>query len=147
MITIHKTHSKYLSGLKFQTKIDDFEVTTDSSIGNEVKQAGVSPKKLMLASLAGCTGIDIASILNKMKVRYEDLSIDVEAELTDIHPKIYKKVHIIYSISIGEADKDKMSRAVQLSEEKYCGVLAMFKHFAETSSEIRYRALSAASKQ
>jgi putative redox protein len=92
----------------------------------------------MLVSLAGCTGIDVVSILNKMKVPFSDLSIDTEATLTDEIPKIYNHVKLIYKIKIAEEDRPKMEKAVHLSEEKYCGVMAMFRAFAKVEIEIVY---------
>lgn len=92
----------------------------------------------MLASLAGCTGIDVVSILNKMKVTFSDFSIDVSAGLTEEHPKIYRDVHITYKIKVNEADRPKMEKAVNLSKERYCGVSAMFSSFTKVESAIIY---------
>lgn len=92
----------------------------------------------MLASLAGCTGIDVVSILTKMKVIFSNFSIDVNASLSDEQPQIYKDVKIIYKIKMAEADKLKMEKAVKLSEEKYCGVSAMFRAFAKVEHVIVY---------
>ena len=92
----------------------------------------------MLASLAGCTGIDIVSILNNMKVEFTDFSIGVHAALSTQHPKIYNLVKINYKIRLAEEDKIKMIKAVQLSTEKYCGVFAMFSSFAKMDTEIDY---------
>ncbi|MFT3911204.1 MAG: OsmC family protein [Ferruginibacter sp.] len=92
----------------------------------------------MLASLAGCTGIDIVSILNKMKVDFSDFSIDITASLTEEHPKMYKDVKIIYKIKLAEKDRPKMEKAISLSQDKYCGVSAMFKKFATVETETVY---------
>lgn len=74
----------------------------------------------------------------KMKVPFSDLTITAIAELSEEHPKIYHHVKLEYRIKMNEADKPKMERAIQLSEEKYCGVMAMFREFAtiETTLEI-----------
>ncbi len=117
--------------------IDQYKVPMDTT--NEFsQQAGPSPKKLMLAALGGCTGMDIVSILNKMKVSYEDFSIDIKASLTEEHPKIFKDVHVFYKIKLAEEDQQKMEKAVNLSQEKYCGINAMFKSFAKVSSNILF---------
>ena len=100
--------------------------------------SGPSPKRLMLASLAGCTGIDIVSILNKMKVSFSNFSISVHAALSADHPKIYNLVKVTYSIKLNEEDKPKMIKAVDLSKDKYCGVFAMFSSFAKMDTEIDY---------
>ncbi|MEO5984854.1 MAG: OsmC family protein [Ferruginibacter sp.] len=99
---------------------------------------GPSPKRLMLASLAGCTGMDIVSILHKMKVPFSEFALEVSAALTDEHPKIYKDVKITYRIKLADVHKDKMQKAVNLSQDKYCGVSAMFKSFSKIVTEIIY---------
>lgn len=125
------------NGLSFMANIDQYKVPMDTT--NEFsQQAGPSPKKLMLAALGGCTGMDIVSILNKMKVSYEDFSIDIKASLTEGHPKIFKDVHVFYKIKLAEEDQQKMEKAVNLSQEKYCGINAMFKSFAKVSSNILF---------
>jgi putative redox protein len=99
---------------------------------------GPSPKKLMLASLAGCTGLDVVSILQKMKVSFSDFKIDVQATLTEEHPTIYQEVEVHYYIKTDISNQSKMERAVQLSEKKYCGVMEMFRTFAKVSTHIHY---------
>ncbi len=137
-ISIHESSSQYTGGLSFSTRIDGHEVITDTKESEGGQNLGPSPKKLMLASLAGCTGIDIAMILHKMKVEFENLNIDIRAELTDIHPSTYQSVHIIYSLRVNPGDEDKMRRAVKLSDEKYCGVMHMFRKFAKVTHEVRF---------
>ena len=92
----------------------------------------------MLAALAGCTGIDVVSILNKMKVSFSNLAISVSATLSADHPRVYTAVIISYSIKIEEKDRVKMEKAVKLSEQKYCGVSAMFRAFAPVTHEVIY---------
>ncbi len=134
---MHSVSVNFESGLAFNAQIDEYKVPMDST-DEFTQHYGPSPKKLMLSSLAGCTGIDVVSILNKMKVAFSEFSIDINATLTDEHPKIYNKVEIIYKIKIKETDQAKMERAVQLSKEKYCGVSAMFASFADVTFTIVY---------
>lgn len=90
------------------------------------------PKALILSALAGCTAIDVVDLLNKMRVQFSDFKIDVEGELSEEHPKIYHTVTLTYYIKLNsEDDKSKMEKAVNLSQEKYCGVSAMVKKFAD----------------
>lgn len=128
-MSTHQTSVVYKKGMEFLAKIDQHTVEMDAPA--EPPSTAASPKKLMLASLAGCTGVDIVSILNKMKVPFSDFTINVEADLTDEHPKIYKDVHVHYYIMVDADHQDKVKRAVELSEEKYCGVMAMFKAFTQ----------------
>lgn len=100
--------------------------------------SGLSPKALMLSSLAGCTGLDVVSILKKMKVKFSDFRIDTHGELTEEHPKYYHSVKVEYHFYGDQLDKDKLEKAVNLSVEKYCGVMEMFRQFANIKIEILY---------
>ena len=134
----HHISSVFTHGMAFNATINGHTVVTDITVNDGGNDEGPSPKRLMLVSLAGCTGIDVVSILNKMKTPFSNLSIDITATLTDEHPKIYKEVKMVYKIKIEEADRSKMEKAVKLSEEKYCGVSAMFRKFASVEYEIVY---------
>ena len=137
MVT-HSVSTSFNKNMSFTADINGHEVIMDTTADDGGDDSGPSPKKMMLASLAGCTGIDIVSILNKMKVAYSDFSIGVNAVLTNEHPKIYNYVKITYKIKLAEEDKPKMIKAVNLSIETYCGVFAMFKTFAKMDTEIDY---------
>jgi putative redox protein len=113
-----------------------FKIDAAKESGGEGK--GVRPKALMLTSLAGCTGMDIVSLLKKMRAEVDHLEIDVSGELTDEHPKFYNKVSLEYRFYGKDFKKDKIEKAVQLSAEKYCGVMEMFRQFAEITTEIKY---------
>ncbi len=110
----------------------------DTSFKNGGNETGLSPKALMLSALAGCSGLDVVMILDKMKVELDDFKIKIEAELTDEHPKYYKKVKVDYLFYGENLDKDKINKTVNLSIEKYCGVMEMFRKFAEVKTEIFY---------
>ncbi|RYY38372.1 MAG: OsmC family peroxiredoxin [Chitinophagaceae bacterium] len=96
--------------------------------------AGFSPKALLLSGLAGCTGVDIVDILEKMRVPFAALEIEAEAGQTDTHPKVFTGIGITYKIRTAEENRDKVVKAIELSLEKYCGVAAMLRK----NSEIRY---------
>ncbi|WP_299058597.1 OsmC family protein [uncultured Polaribacter sp.] len=100
------------------------------------KGEGYRPKALMLASLAGCSGLDIVSLLKKMRAEAADFKIEITAELTDEHPKFYNKVKVDYHFTGNNLKEDKIKKAVDLSVDKYCGVMEMFRQFAEVETEI-----------
>jgi putative redox protein len=135
MIT-HSVTTLFNKNMAFTADINGHEVLMDTTADDGGDDSGPSPKRLMLASLAGCTGMDIVPILNKMKVSYSDFSIDVDADVTEEHPRIYNRVKITYKIKMAAADRPKMEKAVALSQEKYCGVSAMFRAFADLETEI-----------
>ena len=91
---------------------------------------GLRPKAMMLAALAGCSGLDVASLLEKMKLEVHDFKIETTANLTEEHPKIYDKVTVEYHFYGPTLEEAKLQRAVDLSIEKYCGVMEMFRQFA-----------------
>jgi len=91
------------------------------------KENGFSPKALLLAGLAGCSGIDVVDVLEKMRVSFSDFTIDTEATQTDEHPKVFKTVLITYNIKTAKENEDKVIKAIELSLDKYCGVSAMLK--------------------
>lgn len=130
--------SAYKGGMAFSTLINGHTVTIDLDKAGGGNDLGTSPKILMLVSLAGCTGVDVVSILNKMKVSFSDLTINVEAHVTEEHPKIYDDVTVIYSIKVDSRNELNVKKAVDLSQEKYCGVSEMFRSFAKLSSKIVY---------
>ncbi|OIR08288.1 hypothetical protein GALL_94560 [mine drainage metagenome] len=96
----------------------------------------MSPKQLLLASLCGCSGMDVVSILDKMKVKYSKIEISAEAEQTDTQPKVFIDVKMIYKADVNIADIDKLNRAVELSHEKYCGVSAMLKKHCDITYKV-----------
>ncbi|MCA9758783.1 MAG: OsmC family protein [Candidatus Eisenbacteria bacterium] len=96
--------------------------------------AGIRPKELLLLALAGCTGSDVASMLNKMRVPYTKFEVDIEAEMSDEHPKVYTKIVVVYRFWGEELDTSKLERAIELSETRYCGVSAMLRSTVDLSS-------------
>ena len=97
---------------------------------------GFAPKALMLSSLAGCSGLDVVSLLEKMRAEVAEFYIEVSGELTDEHPKYYHKVKVDYHFSDTNLQEDKIKKAVNLSVTKYCGVMEMFRRFATVETEI-----------
>lgn len=91
------------------------------------KNKGMSPKALLLAAIAACSGIDIVEILGKMKVPFSDFSVDVESEQTEEHPRVFKDIHILYKMKTPKTNEEKVRKAIGLSLDKYCGVSAMLK--------------------
>jgi len=98
--------------------------------------SGMAPKAMMLSSLAGCSGLDIVSVLNKMKVTDYEFKMEVTGELTEEHPKYYHAVTVDYHFYGKDLSENKIDKAVTLSVEKYCGVMEMFRHFAKVKTNI-----------
>ncbi len=98
--------------------------------------AGIRPKELLLLSLAGCTGSDVASIMDKMREPYTRFEVGIEAEMTDEHPKVYSKIEVIYRVWGEGLHEEKVRRAIELSETVYCGVSAMLRKSCEITTRL-----------
>ncbi len=134
----HTVEMSWLGNLAYEADMDGHKIITDAGtdIGGDDK--GFRPKKLMLTALAGCTGIDMAMILKKMRVEVRDIKVAVHGELTDKQPTFYKNMHVVYEFFGKDLPKSKIERAVKLSEEEYCGVSALYKQVIPVTSEIIY---------
>ena len=124
---------------KSQFKSDNpsgYEVTMFDKSQDNGDVVGFAPKALMLSSLAGCSGLDVVSLLEKMRAEVANFKIEVTAELTDEHPKFYNKVKVDYHFTDSELQPAKIQKAVNLSVTKYCGVMEMFRQFADVEIEI-----------
>jgi len=132
----HIVNTAWAGKMKFDTEVNGHHIILDAAEDVGGENAGPRPKALMLSALAGCTGMDVVSILKKMKVEPEYFNIKIEAVLTEEHPKVYSKVHIIYEFKGKDLEIEKLQKAIELSQEKYCGVSAMYKKAMEVSYEI-----------
>lgn len=83
---------------------------------------GPRPTELLLMAVGGCTGIDMVSILGKMKVEFESLEIDIEGSQAEDHPRRFNHLEIVYRLRGKDLPRDKVERAAQLSQDKYCSV-------------------------
>ena len=100
------------------------------------KTAGHGPKALLLSGLAGCSGIDVVDILEKMRVPFTDFSMETEAAVADDHPKVFTSVIIRYRLRTDPVNEEKVKKAIDLSLEKYCGVAAMLKKNSPVTYEL-----------
>lgn len=123
--------------MSFETEMDGHKLVldADAAVGGEDK--GPRPKPFMLLSLAGCTGMDVISILKKMRVEVDYFNVRVEASMTEEHPKHYDAMKVIYEFKGSNLPMDKIEKAVNLSEERYCGVSFVYKKAIPITSEIR----------
>jgi putative redox protein len=101
-----------------------------------IENKGLRPKAMMLSSLAGCSGLDVVSLLKKMRAEVDDFKMIVQGDLTDEHPKYYHKVHVEYHFYGSNLQQDKINKAVTLSVDRYCGVMEMFRQFSDVEIEI-----------
>jgi len=134
----HQVKLEWKGKMQFEAKVPGAVIPLDAAeaVGGEGK--GSRSKPLMLTSLAGCTGMDVASLMKKMRAEADDLQIDVSGELTDEHPKYYKKVKVEYRFYGKNLKKEKLQKCVNLSVDRYCGVMEMFRQFAEIEIDVQF---------
>lgn len=118
---------KWIDGMSFEAEVMDYKITIDADPEFGGRKKGPKPKPLLLVSLAGCTGMDIVSLLNKMRVEFSELNIRVDGNMTDEHPKKFTNITITYELIGKNIDRSKVEKAVVMSLEKYCGVSATLK--------------------
>ncbi len=117
------------TGLQFAAKVRDHEMVLDSTkkeLGGY--DAGIQPMELILVGLMGCTGMDVVSIMRKMKVDFEEFEVEIpEVRRAEHHPKVYTYIKLVYKIRGNNVDRTKVEKAVSLSQDKYCSASAMLK--------------------
>jgi len=125
--------TKWLGGMAFES-------TNTSGNSFKIEDAeesdGLRPKSLMLSALAGCSGMDISSLIKKMKLEVDSFKIDTIANMTDEHPKHYDAVKVEFHFYGSNLNEERLNRAVGLSVDKYCGVFEMFRQFAKMETEV-----------
>lgn len=128
--------AQWLNGLAFEADVDGHKVYMDSSREHGGKNTGPRPKPLMMVALAGCTGMDVAAILGKMKVEFDSFSVDVEGDITEEHPKRFEAMKVIYRLKGKNINRKLVEKAVNLSSTRYCGVSANYSEAFQISYEI-----------
>lgn len=106
-------------------------------MGTLNEKPGISPMEMILTGLAGCTGVDIADIMQKKRQPIQALKVIVRGRRAEDFPMVYKEIEVTYLIWGDGIDPKAVERAIQLSEEKYCSVSAMLRSTAEIRSTYR----------
>lgn len=98
------------------------------------EQPGVSPMELLLLGLAGCTGMDVASLLPKMRQKLTDLRVTVRGKRAADHPRIFSEIEVLYELWGENLNPKSVEDAIELSEVKYCSASAMLRAAAQIRS-------------
>jgi putative redox protein len=115
---------KWKDAMSFESEIMGHKIMMDADPEFGGKKKGPRPKLLLLVALAGCTGIDVVSLLKKMKVEFSELNIKVDGDTSDEHPKKFTRITITYEVTGKNIDRNKVEKAVIMSQEKYCSISA-----------------------
>lgn len=127
----------WLGGMRFYSRTPSgHDVFLDSSPKVGGTDTAARPMEHLLIALMGCTGMDVVSILEKMRVDGYTFDLVCEYERAEDHPKVYTKINLKYVFKGKNLPKDKLEKAVKLSQEKYCSVSAMLKKAVDLTYEI-----------
>ncbi len=130
---------RHIKDMAFEAKTEEgLRFFMDSLQEDGSPGLGPKPMQMILAALAGCTGMDVVSILKKMRVDIEDFYMNVDAERADEHPRVFTKIVLTYEFTgVKDEDTEKVLKAVKLSQDKYCSVGAMLKKATDYSYSVR----------
>ncbi|HJN06330.1 MAG TPA: OsmC family protein [Bacteroidales bacterium] len=123
----NKISVAWTGDMAFEAEVDNFKIKLDAEPKVGGNNTGPRPKPLTLVALGGCTGMDVISILSKMRVKPDYFNVEVSGELTEEHPKYYHKIHVRYIFRGEDLPLAKLKKAINLSQERYCGVNEMLR--------------------
>jgi len=127
----------WTGGLRFELQAaSGHAIAADAPVAAGGTDTAPTPMELVMLGLLGCTGVDVASILGKMKQPLEHFEVRATYERAEKHPRVYTRIHLVYELR-GDLSPKKVQRAVDLSESTYCSVTAMLQETVEITNEIR----------
>ena len=134
----HEIETQWMGKMQFNALVNGHTIIMDAPerVGGE--DNGPIPKPFVLTALSGCTGMDIVAILRKANKEVADFSIKVTGELSKQAPIAYVAMHVVYDFKGEPANQDAALEAVNLSQEKYCGVSQMLKKALPVTWEVNY---------
>ena len=131
-----KTRIKWIEGVMFAGETGSGHcIVMDGPPEAGGKNLGPRPMEMVLLGLGGCTAFDVVTILKKGRHSVADCQIEIEAERADTVPKVFTKIHVRYIVSGKGLSKKVVSRAVDLTAEKYCSVSIMLGQAVELSHD------------
>ena len=122
-------------GMRFDVRTQSgHTVTLDTTEVDGGGDAGPSPMDLLVVALAGCTGMDVISILTKMRQQVTGLRIAVHGVRVDEHPQVFQTITVDYTVTGHGLSHESVARAIELSETKYCSVSATLRSTAQITT-------------
>lgn len=135
---VHRVATTWMGKMHFASSVNNHTIHMDKLKVQSGDDRGPRPKQLLLSAAAGCVGMELIAILDKMRIGIDALDINISASLSESIPKIYKEVHLDFLVKCSVEDRAKFEKAIALTLEKYCGVIAMFRNFASVTHNIQY---------
>lgn len=138
----HSIETQWMGKMQFNALVNGHTIVMDAPerVGGE--DNGPIPKPFVLTALSGCTGMDIVALLRKQEKEVDNLNIIVTGELSKQAPIEYVAMHVVYDFKGIEANKAAALEAVNLSQEKYCGVSHMLKKALPITWQVLYNGAS-----
>ncbi|KXA95711.1 hypothetical protein AKJ65_01110 [candidate division MSBL1 archaeon SCGC-AAA259E19] len=125
---------KQVEGISFLGRADsDHWIVMDGPSDLGGYDAGSRPMELLLIALGGCTGMDVVTLLDKMRVEYDHLEIRISASQREEYPKIFTEINLEYKIFGEKVPEDKVKKAIDNSQNKYCSVSGVLRKSADIS--------------
>ena len=112
-------------------------VPMDTSPEFDGDNSATKPLELMLVALGGCTGMDIVPLFKKMRQDVTAVELNITAERSEEHPRVYTKIDLEYVVTGKALEEEKVKRAIELSQEKYCSVSAILKKSCPVNYAVR----------
>lgn len=131
-----KVTTSYQGGMRFESGEGPAHVVMDALPKVGGKGEALTPKGMVLQGLIGCTGMDVAAILTKKSVQFEDLTIEAEATQTRTTPIVFDEIKINFHIKADPSDREKVEKAIKSSQKYFCGVSEMLKKTAQITWEL-----------
>ena len=135
-----RTIVEYKGGMAFVGKVasgHDVRMDAGDSVGGA--DSAPRPVEVLLSSLGGCTGMDVVSVLRKMKTEPKSLQIEIQDERATEYPKVFTKIHLIYKVE-GDVPEENLVKAIELSLTKYCPIANTLSGVAEITYEFSVHA-------
>ena len=129
----------WVSGLRFIAGSGSGHgaIMDGSQTSSSKEVLGPSPMEMVLMGLGGCSGIDVMHILERMRQTVTGCKVELEGERAEESPRVYKKIHLIYTISGNNLSQPRVEEAVRLSNEKYCSVSVMLNASVKLTREVK----------
>jgi putative redox protein len=122
--THYAATATWVDGLRFvaQAQLSGVATVLDGAPEVGGTGAGMRPMEALLTSLICCTGMDVISILKKMRQRVTGFQVHARGDRQDAHPRIFTDIELEFVVRGWDISEDSVARAVELSQTKYCGV-------------------------
>jgi putative redox protein len=134
----HEIETQWMAKMQFNALINGHTIIMDAPEKSGGEDQGPIPKPFILTALSGCTGMDVVALLRKQQISMSDFKMRIVGELSKTAPITYTSIHMMYEFQGEENQKEAALKAVNDSQEKYCGVSFLLKKAIPVTWEVQY---------